>query len=427
VDRQLQNLIRTDFERLQRRERLATDANVQKLIFLQAVEGHAHNGHGEFRQRRFVDVTIADVVRALGWDPREIKRARQELIDEIFDWVKRACAGDDARTLTNRDGRPLLAVPFLGQLQVDAKAVLHGIYLGGLRDDPAFRAIVEKEKGITIGGGSCYIVDTTVMRQLGLDGEKLAHRAHAAKITEYRRQGLLVDLPPEKVDDDRYRYMYIRAREGPGHSDDAAVVFAGLRWGRDCALGVFLADAIDTLEKYSEKYHDQDDELSRYVAAWEGFEAGWNDDAKALTFLATEETEHEDDVPDSSLRYFLRIDADANVCALQNHLAFIDGRATATMLVGFDRILSDKFYRWAHARLRQYEGVAARAPKPGTAAALTERDFVIARADDRVEDVAAAMAAAGAEVAFVLDDRGAIVGTVRAAQLLRTLWPGRQL
>lgn len=424
MERQLQNLIRADFERLERRDRLQTSAAVERLIFIQAIEGHAHNGHGEFRQRRFVDVTAADVVRALGWNPREVKRDRQQLIDDIFGWAERVCAGEDVRALTDRDGRPLLAVPFFAELEVEPAEVLHGVYLGGMRDDPDFRAEVEKETGIVIGGGRCHIVDTEVMRRLHLDGEKLAHGAHADKIDDYRAAGLIVNLPAEEVDDDRYRYLYVREREGPGHSDDAAVVFAGLLWGRDAALGVFLADAIDTLEKYSEKYTDQDDELAAFVAAWEGFVPSWREDAKTLTALATEEPDHEDDIPDSSLRYFLRVDAEANVCALENHLAFIAGRAAATMLLGFDRVLSTRFYRWVRERLWRYEGLPTRPVAPDAVAALTRRDVVVVRADDTQREAAAALASAGADVAVVLDERGNVFGIVRAADLLRSLAGG---
>jgi len=52
---------------------------------------------------------------------------------------------------------------------------------------------------------------------------------------------------------------------GPGQSDDAAIVASGLLYNVDVALGVFLADAIDTLEKYVSIYRDQDNNLARYI------------------------------------------------------------------------------------------------------------------------------------------------------------------
>ena len=74
MDKYLQDLIRADYNRLLSRERLDVSAEVERLIFTQTIEGHAHNGHAEFKQQRFVDVTTADVVRALRLDARKVKR-----------------------------------------------------------------------------------------------------------------------------------------------------------------------------------------------------------------------------------------------------------------------------------------------------------------------------------------------------------------
>ncbi len=428
MDKQLRELIRADFNRLTKRERLDVSATVERLIFVQTIEGHAHNGHGEFRQRRFVDVTTADVVRALRLNPAEIKRARQKLIDDVFAWAERAFAGD-AAALTDADGKPLLSIPFLADLAVDASDVLRGLYVGSLRDSSEVRAEVEAEAGVAIGGGSCYVVDTEVMREMGLDGEALAHGAHADELDDFRARGLIVDLAAEEVEDDRYRYMYVRDREGPGHSDDAAFVFAGLLWGESCALGVFLADAVDSLEKYSQKYSNQDNELGRMVAASDAFDASWEEDLKNLTYLATVPEDADDLVPDSSLRYFLRVDADASRCALQNHLDFIAGRPTVPMVLGFDRVLSVKFYRWVRERLLEYQArVAAPLPAAATLASVAgavDRTFLTVNVNDDAEKVAEAFAKSSAEVAVVVDDGGDVVGTVRAADLLRFLW-GRQ-
>jgi CBS domain-containing protein len=430
MDKHLRELIRADFNRITRRERLDVSAAVERLILVQTVEGHAHNGHGEFRQRRFVDVTTADVVRALRLNPAEIKEARQKLIDDVFAWAERAVAGDDASTaLADADAKPLLSIPFLAEFAVDPGDVLRGLYVGSLRDNSEVRAAVEAEAGVAIGGGSCYVVDTDVMREMGLDGEALAHGAHEDELDGFRARGLIVDLPAEEVDDDRYRYMYVRDREGPGHSDDAAFVFAGLLWGEGCALGVFLADAVDSLEKYSQKYSNQDDELGRMVAASDAFDASWEEDLKNLTYLATVPEDADDLVPDSSLRYFLRVDADASRCALQNHLDFIAGRPTVPMVLGFDRVLSVKFYRWVRERLLAYR---ARVAAPLRAAATlssvagaVDRSFLTVNVNDDAEEVAEAFAKSSAEVAVVVDDDGEVVGTVRAGDLLRSLW-GRE-
>jgi hypothetical protein len=238
-----------------------------------------------------------------------------------------------------------------------------------------------------------------------------------------------VGLPAEEVDDDRYRYLYVRDRKGPGHSDDAVFVFAGLLWGTDCALGAFLVDAVDTLEKYSEKYSNQDDELAQLVEDGEAFDEAWRVDLKDLTYLAAVPEDDDDVVPDSSLRYFLRVEGDASRCALQNHLDFIAGRPTVPMVLGFDRVLSVKFYRWIRERLLQYEGrvaVRARAPAAlGSLAGVVDRNFLEVNVNDEPEKVVEAFANSNAEVAVVVDDGGQVLGTVRAADMLRFLWGRR--
>jgi len=429
MDKYLQDLIRADYNRLLGRERLDVSAAVERLIFIQTIEGHAHNGHGEFKQKRFVDVTTADVVGALRLDARKVKRARQKLIDDIFAWTERALAGENAKALADADGKPLLTVPFLADFAVEPVEVLRGIYVGGKRDNSQVRKEVEAETGVAIGGGTCYVVDARVMREMGLDAEALSHGAHEDELDEFRAKGLIVDLPAEEVDDDRYRYLYIRDRTGPGHSDDAVFVFAGLLWGTDCALGAFLADAVDTLEKYSEKYSNQDNELAQMIEDSGAFDGAWEKDLKDITYLAAVPADDDDVVPDSSLRYFLRVEGDAIRCALQNHLDFIAGRPTVPMILGYDRVLSVKFYRWIRERLVQYEGrVAARArapAAPGSLAGVVDRSFLKVNVNDDPEKVVAAFANSNAEVAVVVDDGGEVLGTVRAADMLRFLWGRR--
>ena len=45
-------------------------------------------------------------------------------------------------------------------------------------------------------------------------------------------------------------YQYVRHRRGNGASDDTAIIAGGLLWSFGVGMGLFLADAIDTFEKY---------------------------------------------------------------------------------------------------------------------------------------------------------------------------------
>ena len=63
------SLLLQEWKYLQSREVLRTTWEVEELIFLQSLAGRAHEGHGSFHGRRFVDTAEDDVARALRLDP----------------------------------------------------------------------------------------------------------------------------------------------------------------------------------------------------------------------------------------------------------------------------------------------------------------------------------------------------------------------
>jgi hypothetical protein len=141
--------------------------------------------------------------------------------------------------------------------------------------------------------------------------------------------------------------------------------------------------------------------------------------------LAAVPEDDDDLVPDSSLRYFLKVDVDVNRCALQNHLDFVAGRPTVPMVLGFDRVLSVKFYRWARERLLEYQARVAVPPRAAatlaSVAGVVDRSFLTVNVNDDADKVAKAFANSSAEMAVVVGDDGEVVGTVRAGDLLRFL------
>src|SRR5947209_19120558 len=89
-------LLLQEWKYLQSREVLRTTWDVEELIFLQSLAGRSHEGHGSFHGRRFVDTSEDDVARALRLDPREVRRERQRLIDEIAAYARRAMRPDQS-------------------------------------------------------------------------------------------------------------------------------------------------------------------------------------------------------------------------------------------------------------------------------------------------------------------------------------------
>ncbi len=214
-------LIRADYEVLKSYEHLETTEEIQNLLFIQSLEGRAHNGSGVFNKRTYVNTTIDDVVSALELDPEEVKQKRQTIIDDIVSFASAAMNGQKREKLLSPGGRPLLGIPLFQDRHVNPRDILRGLYLGGLRDNPDIRKEAERLYQIKIGGGRCYLIDMAAMLKLNLDGEKLAHQAHEAELEEYKKNGLIVSEEGD-LEIKSQRYFYIRHRLGPGQSDDAA-------------------------------------------------------------------------------------------------------------------------------------------------------------------------------------------------------------
>jgi hypothetical protein len=337
-------LLRQELRYLQSRETLRTRIDVEEMIFVQSLTGRAHEGHGGFRGRRYVDTAEDDVAAALRLDPWSVRQDRQELLDSIVAYARRATAGEAPEYLLDEAGEPLLGICFFRFMPVNPHEVLRGLYLGGLRDTPEARVEAEECYGVAIGTGKLYFVDTNVMRRMGLNGERLAHEDHEDRLDDYRSAGLIVDEPPRP--DNPISYMYIRYHRGTGASDDAAIVAGTLKWGGSTSAGVFLADAMDTLEKYVplDRYRDQDAELARAIERdYTRLDVGW-DDVCALAYLGRG-GEGREELPDSSLRHMLRVDRSLDQCAIESHLLAAAGRPVAPMALGHERFPSDVFYR----------------------------------------------------------------------------------
>ncbi|MBC7194187.1 MAG: hypothetical protein H5U37_00785 [Caldisericia bacterium] len=345
------NLIRKDFESLKEKVRLRTSKEVSDLILMQTIEGHAHNGHGEFQGKRFVDTTMNDIVFALGFDAYAIRSARQSLIDEIDEFVDRVIKGEKINRLLNKSGEPILRVPIFNDIEIDSKEVLLGLYLGGLMDDYETRKETEKIYNIQIGGGKPYLVDFLIMEKLGIDGEYLAHEDNEDKIDYYREEGLIIDYDEKNLDTFLYhssiRFQYIRHKKGSGVSDDLAVVFGGKLYSKSVSLGIYLADAIDTLDKFSLKFREQDYDIAKKIEESKIIKINKEDVYKFISLIANPRK----DYPDSSQRYFLEINEKYNITSLEAHLIFIEGGNPPEFEIAFERESNYEIYNYVKSKL----------------------------------------------------------------------------
>jgi hypothetical protein len=424
---ELDEIIRQDFEQLSKTTELDVSKEAEDVLFMQSIEGHAHNGGGMFHKRRFVNLSISDIVSALELNPKTVKAFRQSLIDEIVQYAQQAIQGKGPVRLVNAEGQPFLRAGRLKGLIVNPASIMKGLYLGGLRDDSEIRRDVEKEYNIKIGGGRCHFVDLRIMKHLSLDGEKLAHEAHGQLIEEYQSAGLIV--PPDKCngqESEFVRYFYIRDRIGPGQSDDAAMVSAGLLFDRDVALGVFLADAIDTLEKYATLYSDQDNELARYIGQHYPQLNASTEDLHRLIYLSTIPEKKVDIIPDSSLRYLLSIDKKSNQTLLDCYLAFIERKPLMPMGMWKSKTTTTEFFSYINHRFLNFQAAESHLASLPIAARLSRRvseimetSVMTVDADSSVSEAVQKMLAGNKNFLVVTQNGGKIVGIIRASDVLR--------
>ena len=420
-------LVQADYEVLKSYERLDTTREIEDLLFIQSLEGRAHNGAGVFNKRTYVNTSIDDVVRALDRDAEQVKLKRQELIDDIEDFALESMNGGKRDRLLNARGEPLLGIDLFRERRVNPRDVLRGLYIGGLRDNPDIRKEAERIYQVRIGGGRCYVIDVKTMLDMNLDGERLAHEPHGDNIDLYTRQGLILDTEGA-VDPRSQRYFYIRHRLGPGQSDDAAMVMTGILYNADVALGVFLADAIDTLEKYAPVYRDQDGALSFQIGrGFKDLNVSMEDVYELASLAAIPEAE-EHLVPDSSLRYLLSLDQRTQTCAFRTHLDFIEGAPVVPVPVSFKKILSTQFYAYINRRLVNVRNLEKLALPNLTIQELdrplleiASKNFSVVAKDATIAEVVRKFNETKSELVVIQDKNNKVVGTITPADLFHLI------
>lgn len=420
------DLIQNDFRNLKSSERLYTTPNIEEIVFMQSIEGRAHNGAGVFNKRSYVNTTIDDVVTALGRSPKVVKAKRQELIDGIVEFVDSALLDEPRERLITKNGKPLLGISQFKDRVVNHHDILRGLYLGGLRDDADIRRKAQELFKIKIGYGRCYLINAKLMDEMGLDGEALAHQENEDKISHYKSCGLIIeDKKPRSRDAKSIKYMYVRHHVGPGQSDDAAMVASGLIYNVDVALGVFLADAIDTLEKYVSIYRDQDNDLARYIEENYKFLDLKEKDVYELAYLAAIPEDKVDAIPDSSLRYLLTIDDETGQSTLETHLNFIEGKPFIPIAISYKRILISKLYDFVKDKLKSVKKeIAVKMPEAFSAeldssvAKVMQRRFITVGPEVSLKLALKKVEARKAEIVIVRDEMGNVLGVINPADFL---------
>ncbi|MDI6738215.1 MAG: hypothetical protein QME12_06930 [Nanoarchaeota archaeon] len=358
------DLANRDFYNLCKNIRLGTNQDIAELLFMQTVEGHAHEGHGAFRKKkRFSEITVEDVVYVLGYDTEEIKQERQELIDEMKDFACRLIRGEEVKNYANKNRQPLFGAEFLEDMEInDSAAVLKGIYLGSKMDRyTGWRQKAEEIYCLSIGGGECIGVNRKLARQRGITFKSIAKMPHTdEEIKEMIQEGILcsdVESSPEIVS------SYVRKAKGKGTSDDLAVLLAGREFGFDAAIGLWLTDAIDTWDKYvpfifksgqdeqlGEKIEKSQEKIRQHI---KGFKLPSDDEVHKFISVIAEV--NYTGMISSSQRYFLQIDPNSGMSAIESHMEYIKGNKVPEVHLGYfsNKLTNHEMYAQFEAKYSQ--------------------------------------------------------------------------
>ena len=374
---------------------LDADEELHDLLIVQSMEGRVSSGHVRgFKNAE--DVSIEEIVRALGMSPEDTKRSRERIIDLIEEKVMTALDGTRGKlTLADGAGRPIAGLYALKDVTIqDPLMFAWGFYLGGGGMDCAERRLAMSGwakgalgKDLPVHTGQCFPVDLERLLEQGCtSGEdltlrRLAERNWSAEdIARLKEKGVIVSANPAEASRSMVN-AYVQQSSGYGGSDDACFIYAALVYGMDAAWGLYLADLVDTLDKYVQKLYQggRDQTVADKAAAHPAFQRefgpsgrDWLNDEVLNRFLLFGNTvplnEIWDDesapdkvstqkVPSSSQAWFNRYqdncsDDDDAATTLQAHLRFIEtGEEPLGISIGYEQVPATTFYEALRQRI----------------------------------------------------------------------------
>ncbi|MBN2367671.1 hypothetical protein JXC34_01535 [Candidatus Woesearchaeota archaeon] len=307
-DELFRRLLIQDYVRV-RTQPLAVDDLTKNHLNIQTMMGHLstedinnieNNGYPRTNYRPYKNVSPFDVAQVLYEEklfpsPEEIFAQGQNMIrqyKELLHYSLNERKRPDVVYMTDvahqytDEKPPLFGIDFLkGKSITNMDAFWKGTLLGLIMDDPYYRAL----SGLDLGLGLCIPINRDHMitpkkysldfipdflKKIGLKKlwpfdkcklsnldfrsrldphmplTELVERFHSDIMPLLIKSGLVPE-PGEYQQGESIVPGYIRIARGPGTSDWKAINLAYTLWGPDAALGVLLADVMDTIEKTS--------------------------------------------------------------------------------------------------------------------------------------------------------------------------------
>ncbi|MDO8510553.1 MAG: hypothetical protein Q7S55_00145 [Nanoarchaeota archaeon] len=360
------SLVKDDLLQTKWESNLALDASLHEALLVQSVLGHAQKGHKIFNEggMQYPSATISDIIEAADLEVKKVKALRQDLIDQVFEWVELA-----KRDRTNRlvvDERPLLGIELLRGYQVDPEYVLKGMVLAGTMDNHGWREATIKRyrntihgQPLLIGGGETYLIDPNKLKEerpFFLE-DLTFEEASAEKIGELKQKEIIItgDNPDAEV-------AYIRRKKGPGTSDDAAFILMGEMYKKEgwekslsAFLGGFIVDGVDTYDKCTTRPVEggYDEKIGTDIRA--ALPSLVSDDEITTLIYYSAKSNGQRLVSSSHKRLIqVVVNADPKLPTLLHHHKFLDTGRHAPFRVGFERMPSSEFYRSVSERIIHY-------------------------------------------------------------------------
>jgi len=360
------SLVKKDLLLTRQKNQLALELHPHEALLVQSVLGHAQNGHRAFHEggMRYPSATISDIIEAADLDVGKIKTLRQNLIDQVFEWVELAKKDKTNRLVVGE--HPLLGIEFLRGYQIEPEYLLKGMVLAGTMDNYTWReTTVAKYEGKTIhgfplriGGGETFLVDPHNLEQKPFFLEDLAYQETSAeKIAEFKAKGVITT-----EDNPRAEVAYIRRKKGPGTSDDTAFILMGEMYKKDgwmkslsAFLGGFIVDGIDTYDKCTARPVEggYDEKIGVEIRA--ALPSLVSDD-EITTLIYYSAKGNGENLVSSSHKRLIQVvpNADPRIPTLLHHHKFLDTGKYAPFRVGFERMSSSQFYHAVTERIDHY-------------------------------------------------------------------------
>jgi CBS domain-containing protein len=425
---QLDGLLEMDWKKIRVTAETSVDISLGHHLYLQTVASNARNGTSLFQRRRFPNVTIDDVVKALKLKTDKLKTERQRMINDFLTWVDNALSGVTRGRLVNENDEALFLITPLGKYTVNADSVIRGIYLwSSIQKKEIIRKTEAKYKK-TIGHGSYYLVDMQQLAKNGINADDLEHFGHEDMIDFYREIKMITNQENVwREPEGKIKYLFIRHSLGAGISSDLAIVLAGIIYGRDAAFGVVLSQVLEAISIYTHQFIDYSADISGDIKRkFEKLDIDENELISFLNLVVMPDDENRDAVPSSSPLELFIVDAKTGVYPLEAYLAFIEQKPLVPAYIGASRILSLDFFRYVNKLLLAFKvldtipsGNYLKMSLNLPAADFASRDYIVIKADDPISKGINQMIQTRKDILIIVDNEGRLNGVLHSSDIVR--------